>query len=74
MPMVICLISVISYQMNEYSADARRRSDIFVTVAKQQDLEILAGRFGGEYKNEMLAAGEKNGQFLVNIGYENYWF
>lgn len=58
----------ISYQMNEYSADARRRSDIFVTVAKQQDLEILAGRFGGEYNNEMLAAGEKNGQFLLILG------
>lgn len=36
-------IQDISYQMNEYSTDARRRSDIFVTVAEQQGLEVLPG-------------------------------
>ncbi|ESE40928.1 hypothetical protein [Shewanella decolorationis] len=61
-------IQDISYQMNEYSTDARRRSDIFVTVAEQQGLEVLPGRFGGEYNNDMLAAGEKNGQFLLMLG------
>ncbi len=63
-------IQDISYQMNEYSTDARRRSDIFVTVAEQQGLEVLPGRFGGEYNNDMLAAGEKNGQFLLMLGTE----
>jgi hypothetical protein len=51
----------ISYQLNEFSIDARRRSDIFIKLARQQGLEVLTGRYGGEYNNDMLAAGDNNG-------------
>ncbi len=58
----------ISYQMNDFSVDARRRSEMFIKVAKQQGFEVLPGRYGGEYNNDMLAAGEKNGQFMLILG------
>lgn len=58
----------VPYHMNVFSSDARKRSDIFTKVINKQGFTILPGRYGGEYNNDMLAAGEKEGQFMLLLG------
>lgn len=49
--------SGMTFQMNDFSADARNRTQLFTSVATREGAEVLPGRYGGEFNNDMLALG-----------------
>ncbi|AOT09540.1 hypothetical protein [Pseudoalteromonas luteoviolacea] len=55
-------------QLNEFSKDAKNRSEFFYNFVKNQNLTLLPGRYGGEYNNDHVAIGEENGEFLLFFG------
>lgn len=57
-----------SYAMHEYSAAAKQRSDLFTSITQRDGLHLLPGRYGGEYNNDMLAIGQKDGKTILMLG------
>ena len=57
-----------AYAMNEFSDEARQRTELFESLAKKDEFTILPGRYGGEYNNDMLAVREVDGKTLLVLG------
>ncbi|STQ91128.1 hypothetical protein [Iodobacter fluviatilis] len=53
---------VSKYALHEYSEYAIKRSSIFVSTVENDGFEVLPGRYGGEYNNDMLAIGKSKEQ------------
>ena len=60
--------SHLSLAMNVFSSDAKKRSSLFTRLCNEHNWNILPGRFGGEYNNDMLAYEEKDEELRLILG------
>lgn len=57
-----------TYAMNDFSDEARTRSELFMSLAKKEGLAVFPGRYGGEFNNDMLAVRQIDGQTILALG------
>jgi len=61
-------ISQFSYPMNVFSEDGQRRTKLFSNICNNSSWQLLPGRFGGEYNNDMLAYQVKDDNITLYLG------
>ncbi|MCX7207746.1 MAG: hypothetical protein NT086_17555 [Proteobacteria bacterium] len=57
-----------SIAMNIFSQEAKIRTELFESISKRNDFNLINGRWGGEFNNDHLALKEQDGRTVLLLG------